>query len=87
MNCNHLLSFAEEIYSLKFAEKPNYSKLRFLLKKELLDLDQVPDKKYDWNQEHFKSIVGDFKSIISDESILRDGDMEENIDVPFVFWL
>ena len=78
MNCNHLLAFAEEIYSIKFSEKPNYNKLIFLMKKELLDLDKVPDRKLDWNQEHFKSVVGDFKSIISDESILREGDMEEN---------
>jgi len=85
MNSNHLLAFAEEIYSLKFSEKPNYNKLRFLLKKELLDLEKVPDKKYDWNQEHFKSIAADFKSIISDESILREGDMEENTEIPFSF--
>jgi hypothetical protein len=85
MNCNHLLGFGEEIYSLYFSEKPNYNKLKFLLKKELLDLDKVPDKKYDWNQKHFKSVVGDFKSIISDESILREGDMEENTEIPFSF--
>ncbi len=85
MNCNHLLAFAEEIYSIAFSEKPNYNKLKFLLKKELLDLEKVPDKKYDWNQEHFKSVKGDFKSIISDESILREGDIDENIEVPFSF--
>jgi hypothetical protein len=85
MNCNHLLAFAEEIYSLYFSEKPNYNKLKFLLKKELLDLDKVPDKKYDWNQEHFKSVQADFKSIISDESIMREGDMEENTEIPFSF--
>jgi hypothetical protein len=55
------------------------------LKKELLDLDKVPDKKYDWNQEHFKSVQADFKSIISDESIMREGDMEENTEIPFSF--
>lgn len=56
------------------------------MKKELLDLDKVPDKKYDWNQEHFKSVQADFKSIISDESIMREGDMEENTEIPFSFW-
>ena len=85
MNCNHLLGFAEEVYSITFSEKPNYNKLKFLLKKELLDLEKVPDKKYDWNQDHFKSLAADFKSIISDESILREGDMEENTEIPFSF--
>jgi hypothetical protein len=85
MNCNHLLAFAEEIYSIKFSEKPNYNKLNFLLKKELLDLEKVPDKKYDWNEANFKSVAGDLISIISDESILREGDMEENTEVQFSF--
>ena len=35
--CVHLVPFAEKIYSLKFDEEPEYSKLRFMLEKCLLE--------------------------------------------------
>ena len=43
MKCPILIDFAKEIYKLHFKEKPNYEKLRFLLTKELLNLDIVPN--------------------------------------------
>lgn len=45
-----LLEFAEEIYSYGFKDKPDYSKLRFLLTKEILKLNEVPDDVFDWNR-------------------------------------
>jgi len=44
MDCPYLIPFAEEIYSYKFSEKPNYNKLRFLLTKELMEQDMAPNK-------------------------------------------
>lgn len=36
-------------YALKFDEKPNYSVMKWILKKNLLDKDIVPDfQDYDW---------------------------------------
>ena len=42
--CNFLLSFMENVYSLKFDEKPDYSFLRFLFEKNLMDQDEYPDQ-------------------------------------------
>jgi hypothetical protein len=36
----------EEACNLKFDEKPDYGKLRFLLEKILLDRDVIPNSKY-----------------------------------------
>ena len=41
-----LIPILEEANQIKFEEKPNYGKLRFLLEKILLDSDMVPDSKY-----------------------------------------
>ena len=49
MECQFLLDFAKKVYSIKFAEKPDYQKLRFMLTKILLDNEIVPSKKFDWN--------------------------------------
>ena len=38
-NAKELTEFAEYAYSLAFEEKPNYSKIRFLLTKVLLDCE------------------------------------------------
>lgn len=43
-----LLPFMEGIFALEFEDKPDYSKLRFLLVKILLDKDDVPTKIFDW---------------------------------------
>lgn len=49
-----LLPFVQEIYSLRFDEEPNYSKLNFLLAKILMNLNLAPDDQYEWNQHLFK---------------------------------
>ena len=47
-NTEFFTKFAENIYALKFDEKPDYGKLRFLLTKNLLDEDMVINNDYDW---------------------------------------
>lgn len=44
-----LIPFAEYVYSLNFDEEPNYNKIRFMLTKNILDFNLVPNFKYDWN--------------------------------------
>ena len=66
MGCTHLIPFAECIYALEFKEEPNYDKLRFLLKTELLNVGMVPNNQYDWNQGLVIRRIND--SHISDES-------------------
>ena len=46
-----LIPLAEYIYSLDFAEEPNYNKIKFLITKNLLDCNIVPNYKYDWNNQ------------------------------------
>ena len=46
--CEYFTEFAEEIYSLEFAEEPNYNLLRFLLAKNLMERDLFPNKEFDW---------------------------------------
>lgn len=43
-----LLPFLRIVFSLKFEEKPDYDKLKFMLIKTLLDSNETPDKKFDW---------------------------------------
>ena len=38
----------QEAYLLKYDEEPNYNKLRFLLEKELLDGNFLPDSRFSW---------------------------------------
>ena len=48
--------FVQEVMSYGFQDAPNYSKLRFLLEKALLDRDLIPIEKYDfWAMERYKS--------------------------------
>ena len=49
-NCLYLKDFCQKIYDLKFKEKPDYDYLRWLLKKNLLDIDVAPNKQFDWIQ-------------------------------------
>lgn len=42
--------FLRYTYSLKFEETPDYNKLRFILKKILLDRDLMPDNTFDWHK-------------------------------------
>jgi hypothetical protein len=39
----------DEIFSLKYEEKPDYEKLRFHLEKTLLAINETPTTEYDWN--------------------------------------
>lgn len=57
MSCLSLLEFANEIYNYEFKEKPNYKKLKFLLTKQILNLDKIPDKVFDWNKHIFRKIA------------------------------
>jgi hypothetical protein len=44
-----LQPFIQEIFNLGFEETPDYDKLRFYLVKGVLDLNETPNKEYDWN--------------------------------------
>lgn len=44
-----LQPFLENVFNIGFDETPDYDKLRFLLVKGLLDLNETPSKEYDWN--------------------------------------
>ena len=50
-----LIPFLKEIFDLEFDQKPNYDKLRFTLVRGLLNLNETPNKEYDWNAEYLKS--------------------------------
>ena len=43
-------------YSLKFDEKPDYDKIRFMIKKIMLDNGNVPTNKFDWSLGHGEKI-------------------------------
>ena len=49
-DAKELTSLAEYAYSLSFEEEPNYSKIRFLMTKVLLEKDVVPSNDFDWNK-------------------------------------
>lgn len=49
-NSRKLLPFTQEVFKLKFKEKPNYSKLKFLLSKVLLANDVSPNLIFDWSK-------------------------------------
>ena len=46
--------FLTNIFSLGFEETPNYDKLRFMLLKIMLELNQTPNNVYDWNVEYVR---------------------------------
>jgi hypothetical protein len=43
-----LLEFTELVFKLDFYEEPDYNALRFYLLKSLLDEEEVPDYRFDW---------------------------------------
>ena len=45
-----LIPFISEVFSLGFEDTPDYDKLRFMLLKILLEINSVPNKKFDWNE-------------------------------------
>ena len=44
----HLTALLEYAYKIEFAAKPNYDEIRFLLKKVLLDMNQIPKVPFIW---------------------------------------
>ena len=48
-----LLPFVKEIYSLSYGSEPDYSKLNFMLVKELMAMNLSPTKEFDWNRNAF----------------------------------
>ena len=46
---SRLKEFVSEIFKLQFKETPDYQKLKFLLVKQLLDLNDTPNGVFDWN--------------------------------------
>ena len=48
VKCLHYIQFAEEIFSTRFSERPDYKKLKFLLLKSLLDQNEAPEKNMQW---------------------------------------
>jgi len=49
MRCPLLIDFAKEVYMIRFKERPNYDKMKFLLIKEMLKIDMIPSNIFDWN--------------------------------------
>jgi serine/threonine protein kinase len=43
-------AFCEEIFRLRFKETPPYGQLKHLLTKCLLDMNRVPDARFDWSK-------------------------------------
>ena len=46
--CPFLIEYMEAVYDLQFDEKPDYSYLRFLFEKNLMNEEMIPDNKFDW---------------------------------------
>jgi hypothetical protein len=45
-----LLPFAKAKFELEYCEKPDYSKLKFLLAQVLLIHDEAPNLRFDWSR-------------------------------------
>lgn len=45
-----LQPFIEDVFQLGFNDTPDYDKLRFLLVKGILNLNETPSKEFDWNE-------------------------------------
>jgi hypothetical protein len=69
-----LLPFIQEIFDLKFEETPDYDKLRFYLVKGILDLNETPNKDFDWNHAfaHGTNELEECPENISSESLKGD---------------
>ena len=67
--CEFFTSYAEYVYGLKFEEEPNYNYLRFILTKNLMNIDLFPDKNFDWinkiNQGKFNKFDDQYLNILS----------------------
>ena len=54
---SYLAPVLEVAYNIGFKERPNYNHICFLLKKVVLDIDQLPSENFDWKNiaNHHKS--------------------------------
>ena len=48
-NAAGLKDFASYAYSLGYEDAPDYNQIRFLFTKNLLEMNIIPTKEYDWN--------------------------------------
>ena len=76
-------AFAKEVFSYEFTEKPNYNKLRFLLEKNLLDHEIIPDNNFDWNTnenecvDHMKRKQEEAKHISAESKLFQSHEINE----------
>ena len=67
--CDFLIVFAKQIFSLKFSEKPDYSHLKFLLEKNLMDRSMFPNKNFDWIERQIEDNRMDYIDERNQESL------------------
>ena len=51
-----MLEFVQNIFDLEYEECPNYDKLRFMLLKIMLEVNQTPNNEYDWNVHYIQRL-------------------------------
>lgn len=49
-DAKHLLAFVKAAFKIEFEEKPEYSKLKYILANVLLDSNVAPNLKFDWSK-------------------------------------
>ena len=67
----------EEIYEYSFRKKPDYKKLKFLMEREILLLNEIPYIKYDWNEEEKNDESLDIIENINDNEIIIPSNTDE----------
>lgn len=43
-----------DIFNIGFDERPDYQKIKFHLLKCILDINESPNKQFDWNKKYFR---------------------------------
>ena len=61
LKCAYFTEFAKEIYALGFEDEPDYSHLRFILQKNLMDKNDYPNRVFDWTVKIEKGSLNKFK--------------------------
>lgn len=51
-NSSHLIEILRYVYTIEFKERPDYEKIRFMLKRVLLDLNLSPQEAFEWRTVH-----------------------------------
>jgi hypothetical protein len=70
-----LADILEEAYSYEYDQKPDYGKLKFLLTKQLLDMDLLPSTKFSFKNNPFlNSVFCGNISYNSEQNFVQDGD-------------